>query len=78
MDRSCSIPDCTNLHHARGWCNKHYALWRRWGTPEAHFRAELWHAAVIDWVLSPSVLHRLVGVFAQDMQVGEVIHIEPS
>jgi hypothetical protein len=33
-DGDCSVPDCQNPAHARGWCRKHYARWRRYGDPE--------------------------------------------
>lgn len=29
--RICSIEDCTNAAHSRGWCNTHYDRWRRTG-----------------------------------------------
>jgi hypothetical protein len=29
----CSIDDCANQFYARGWCENHYAKWRRKGTP---------------------------------------------
>jgi len=29
---SCAIDGCVKPHEARGWCNTHYALWRRTGT----------------------------------------------
>lgn len=32
-DRTCSIDDCDETVRARGWCNTHYACWRRTGSP---------------------------------------------
>ncbi len=26
--RYCDVPDCNEIHHARGWCVAHYARWR--------------------------------------------------
>ena len=31
--RFCSIVDCDSEHYARGWCEKHYARWRKHGDP---------------------------------------------
>lgn len=33
MQRQCSIPDCNSPHRGRGWCNRHWLLWRRYGDP---------------------------------------------
>lgn len=33
--RTCSIPDCTEPAHGRGWCPAHYARWRTHGDPGA-------------------------------------------
>lgn len=30
----CTIPGCDDPIKARGWCNRHYHLWRRNGDPE--------------------------------------------
>lgn len=30
---TCSIPECGNDPHARGWCNKHYRRWKKSGDP---------------------------------------------
>lgn len=30
---TCSIDDCENPRHARGWCSKHYGAWRHYGDP---------------------------------------------
>ena len=32
--RTCSVEDCGRPHEARGWCQNHYALWRRNGEPK--------------------------------------------
>jgi hypothetical protein len=32
-ERICSIPDCEDPAKSRGWCNKHYRRWRRFGDP---------------------------------------------
>lgn len=31
---SCSIASCSEPARKRGWCDAHYARWRRWGDPE--------------------------------------------
>lgn len=31
--RTCSIEGCEGTHSARGWCNRHYQRWLRWGDP---------------------------------------------
>ena len=33
-DRTCSIDGCDRPHRARGWCNPHWKLWRKYGDPE--------------------------------------------
>lgn len=32
-NRICSIPECERIHFARGWCNRHYKKWRKYGDP---------------------------------------------
>lgn len=34
-DRTCSIDGCGSKIHARGWCSRHYGLWRHKGDPLA-------------------------------------------
>jgi len=34
-ERTCSIPDCNDPHLARGYCNRHYHAWKRYGDPLA-------------------------------------------
>lgn len=34
--RTCSVPACQSPVSARGWCNKHYLKWRRYGHPEVY------------------------------------------
>ena len=62
----CSIDGCDRKHYARGWCNTHYAAWRRSGDPlkargyyndpEAAFRDRTMKAAsgCIEWTASRS------------------------
>lgn len=34
-DRTCSVCGCENTGKlSRGWCQKHYQRWRKWGDPE--------------------------------------------
>jgi hypothetical protein len=33
MQTECSIPDCSDRHYARGWCQVHYQRWRKHGDP---------------------------------------------
>lgn len=33
--RLCSIDGCDNVHKARGWCNRHWLRWARFGDPLA-------------------------------------------
>lgn len=30
-ERTCTVEGCGNPHEARGWCNKHYTRWRKYG-----------------------------------------------
>ena len=34
----CSVPDCENGSHSRGWCHKHYYRWRKTGDPLVNSR----------------------------------------
>lgn len=34
-DRICSIKECNQPLHARGWCSRHYSAWRHKGDPLA-------------------------------------------
>lgn len=36
-DIRCSIPGCDGKVFARGWCNKHWARWRRYGDPNQRY-----------------------------------------
>lgn len=33
VPKTCSAADCDSTHEARGWCNKHYLKWKRYGDP---------------------------------------------
>lgn len=33
--RTCSIDNCDQRHHARGWCSGHYKRWKAYGDPIA-------------------------------------------
>lgn len=33
MDKTCSIDDCGNPAHTKGWCRKHYQRWYKFGDP---------------------------------------------
>ena len=33
--RTCSIPDCNRTHSGKGWCQRHYMRWYRYGAPLA-------------------------------------------
>lgn len=35
---TCSVEDCENVAHARGWCKTHYSRWRLYGDPVAPWR----------------------------------------
>lgn len=38
-NRICSIPGCGKPHEARGWCSRHYDLWRLNGDPTLRRKA---------------------------------------
>ena len=38
--RACTIPGCIKRHEARGWCDMHYARWKRLGDPLAKIIAD--------------------------------------
>lgn len=61
MQKVCSLDVCGNKHEAKGYCNKHYMKWRKWGdplggrtnyaTPEESFEAQTeWHDGCLVWV----------------------------
>ncbi len=31
--KTCSIVECPEVHHSKGYCKKHYLRWYRWGDP---------------------------------------------
>lgn len=35
VDGTCSLPDCSDKHEAKGYCRTHYVRWKRWGDPYA-------------------------------------------
>lgn len=35
---TCKVGGCGGTRKKRGWCNKHYKLWRRWGDPLGSFK----------------------------------------
>lgn len=35
----CSVDGCSNPSKARGWCDKHWSRWRKFGDPEAEVRS---------------------------------------
>lgn len=39
-DSPCTAPDCTDRGTRLGWCNKHYARWRRSGDPAGMLATE--------------------------------------
>ena len=34
LGRVCAVAGCGRPHAARGWCNRHYQRWLRWGSAE--------------------------------------------
>jgi len=34
MEKLCSVKECTNLHCAKGFCQKHYVRFKRYGDPQ--------------------------------------------
>lgn len=32
-EKHCSIPNCKGIHKGRGYCEKHYQRFRKWGDP---------------------------------------------
>ncbi|WP_027933711.1 hypothetical protein [Amycolatopsis thermoflava] len=39
--RICTVDACTDEHAAKGYCQKHYARWRRTGDPEGTYTAPI-------------------------------------
>lgn len=35
---NCKVDGCDGTAQKRGWCNKHYKRWRRWGDPLGSFK----------------------------------------
>ena len=54
-DRICAVETCERRAKARGWCNRHYENWRRYGDPipvrDLDLRAKLGH---IGWAVTDS------------------------
>lgn len=40
VPKTCAIDDCRGVHEARGWCNKHYKRWQKYGDPMRHAFAQ--------------------------------------
>lgn len=56
-DRICAIQDCGQPHCARGYCQKHYARWRRYGDltfPVAEYSTEPLEIRWLKWVVEES------------------------
>jgi hypothetical protein len=34
-ERTCSVDGCDERHRSRGWCNRHYQRWLKYGDPDA-------------------------------------------
>ncbi len=55
MARVCTIEGCGLPHLARGWCNKHYERWRRYGNPNTvHTRGTRREVATSATTLPPT------------------------
>lgn len=39
--RTCGLDDCEDQHYAKGYCRKHYWLWRKHGDPRVNLRPDL-------------------------------------
>ena len=35
----CMLPGCEDPHHAKGYCDKHYTRFRKWGSPTYKIKA---------------------------------------
>jgi hypothetical protein len=56
----CSQDGCGRPHYGHGWCNRHYAYWRKHGVPEPPSRKEqFW--ALVDRSGGPDACHPWTG-----------------
>lgn len=51
----CAISDCGKSARSRGWCNRHYLRWLRFGSPEAggkprRFKSRAAHGKPLEWL----------------------------
>lgn len=37
-EKTCSVEDCATTVRARGWCNRHWFQWRKYGDPTRYLR----------------------------------------
>lgn len=38
VERTCAVEGCSSSARARGWCNKHYSRWQKYGDPLGAYR----------------------------------------